>query len=484
MKELTNYFQYVTNFEIEEIHEASLYILEHLGVKVGDHELRDSLYRMGAQVAGERVRFNRDLVEKVLTGITREISFAGRGGKKVDVKPGYVVSHATGGIPSIIDMETEVKRNANLNDFIKALRLMDHLDQLDMPCALFYPDDVPGEISQIRQFEHMLKYTTKPIYGPGVSSPGEAQYIVELFKLFSSEKNLLRGKDYIGLVGISPESPLFFPKEVTDTMKIIIKEGIPVVVLAAPVAGISGPYTIAGSIAQMNAEILSFAVIAFSINPKTPLIYGARLNFPNMKNGSSIWGLPEVGISNVVVAQLARRYGFLTDVYGLSCTSCTFDNQNGYEKAINGLLPVIAGANMISGFGSMASLMVASYEQLVIDNETFAMIRKANKGLRINKDTLALEVIARVIENGSSFLEQEHTISYLRDGEVFMPKLGFDHSWSEWEAKGQKGIRIKAKEFAQEILKNDCLEPLPIEIEIEINKIVDQAHQELVIKKK
>ncbi|MEL7563415.1 MAG: trimethylamine methyltransferase family protein [Dehalobacterium sp.] len=475
-------FQYLDENEIGEIHAASLHILKNLGIRVDDPELRNCLYEIGGEVEGNRVKLPPDLVEKVLTGITREIGFIGRNGNKVDIKAGQVVTHSTGGIPGIIDMETGRKRNAHLADFIKALRLMDHLDQLDMPCALFYPADVPGQISQIRQFEHMLKFTTKPIYGPGVSSAREAKYIVELFKLFSCQEDS-EDKNYMGLVGISPESPLYFPKEITDTMKEIIKAGIPVVILSAPVAGISGPFTIAGGIAQMNAEILAFAVIAHSINPQTPLIYGARLNYPNMKNGYSIWGLPEVGIGNVVAAQLARRYGFLTDVYGLSCTSCTFDNQIGYEKAINGLLPVIAGANLISGFGSMANLMVASFEQLVIDNETFAILRKVKRGVSVNQDTLALEVLTNVIKERGTFLEQEHTVWHLRNGEVFVPKLGFDHSWSEWEATGQKDIRIKAQETALDILEKDYLEPLPVEVDREINIIVEKAFQELVLSK-
>lgn len=474
----TRFFQYLDENDIEGIHQASLYILEHFGVKVDDPALRSSLYEMGGQVAGERVKFPADLVEKVLEGVTREIHFTGRSGSRVELKQGNVAAHSTGGIPHILDMETGRKRNATLADFIKAMRLMDHLDQVDMPCALLYPEDVPGEISQIRQFEHMLKYTTKPIYGPGVSSPGEAKYVAELFQLFSRQGNT-PAKGHIGLVGISPESPLYFPKEITDVMKLIISPGIPVVMLSAPVAGISGPFTIAGGIAQMNAEMLAFAVIAHSMNPQSPLIYGCRLNYPNMKNGASIWGLPEIGIGNVIAVQLARRYGFLTDVYGLSCTSCTFDNQIGYEKAINGMLPVIAGAHLISGLGSMANLMVASYEQLVIDNETFAMLRKVKKGVQVNPDTLALDVIASVVQGGT-FLEQEHTVRHLRGGEIFMPKLGFAHSWSEWEATGQKDIRTTAKERVQEILKNDDFAPLPAEMEREIDKIVKKAYQELV----
>ncbi|WP_027363930.1 trimethylamine methyltransferase family protein [Desulfotruncus alcoholivorax] len=476
----TKSFKFLSEQEIEQIHQASLYILENFGVKVDDPDLRNDLHSKGCQIIGDRVKFKPDLVQLVLDNGTREITFTGRSGKKVEVKPGNVISHSTGGIPSILDLETGRKRNATLSDFVKTLRLMDHLDQLDMPCALVYPEDVPNEISQIRQFEHMLKFTTKPIYGPGISSAREAKYIVELFQVFSGPNNSLTDNP-MGLVGISPESPLYFPKEITDTMKLIISAGIPTVILSAPIAGISGPFTIAGGVAQMTAEMLAFAAIAYLINPKTPLIYGSRLNYPNMRNGLSIWGLPEVGIGNVIVAQLARHYGFLTDVYGLSCTSCTFDNQMGYEKAINGILPVIAGANMISGFGSMANLMVASYEQLAIDNETFAMLRKVHRGVQVNPDTLALDVISSVL-NGGTFLAQEHTVRHLRGGEIFMPKLGFDYSWSQWEAAGQKDIRMKARELVQEILKNDHYEPLAVEQEKEVDTIVEHAYQELVSK--
>lgn len=473
------FLQYLDENEIEQIHQTSLYLLDKIGVKVDDLGVRDDLYHFGCRVEGERVKFPPDLIQKVLVHIRKEISFSRPNSRKVDVKPGKVITHSSGGIPSIIDFKTGKKRNATLSDFRQAARLMDNLDQLDMPCALLYPEDVPFQISQIIQAEQLLRYTKKPIYGPGVSSPGEAKYIVELFRAYAGTEISLT-EEPIGLVGISPESPLYFPKQITDTMKIIISAGIPTVILSAPVTGLSAPFTIAGAIAQMNAEILAFAAIACSINSKTPLIYGSRINYPNMRNGNSIWGLPEVGIGSAIAAQLARSYGFLSDVYGLACSSCTFDNQMGYEKATNGILPVLAGANMISGFGSMASLMVASLEQLVIDNETFAIQRKAKKGVQVNEDTLALDVTTNVLLDGGTFLEQTHTIRHLRAGEIFIPKLGFDNAWSEWERRGEIDIRAAAKVQVQKILDNDSYEPISPELDKEVHQIMKSANQELV----
>ena len=474
------FFQLLSDGEIKQISQASLTLLENYGVRVDDLLVRNRLYHAGCRITNDRAYIPADLIGKVVDNIKKEVTFTGRTGSSVKVMPGAVVSHSSGGIPSIIDLETGKRRNANMVDFRQAIRLMNHLDQLDMPCALFYPEDAPGQISQVQQAEQLLRYSEKPVYGPGVSSPGEAKYIAELFAAHAGAEPG-KSANPIGLVGISPESPLHFPKEITDTMAIIIGAGIPVVMLSAPVAGISAPLTLAGGIAQMNAEMLAFAVIAYTINPQTPLIYGSRLNYPNMRSGYSIWGLPEVGIGSAMAAQVAASYGFLSDVYGLACSSCTFDNQTGYEKAINGILPVTAGANMISGFGSMANLMIASFEQLVIDDETFAMLRKVKKGVAVNEDTLALDVTRDVLAGGT-YLEQEHTVRHLRGGEIFIPQLGFDRSWTEWETAGSRDIRAIAAERARKILADDQYEPLSPALDKEVGRILAAAARELVVK--
>lgn len=159
----------------------------------------------------------------------------------------------------------------------------------------------------------------------------------------------------IGMVGISPESPLFLPKEITDTMRHIIGAGIPTSILSAPVAGYSSPITVIGCIAQCHAEILVFAAVAYLMNPNCVLFYGSRTFFPSMRSSQCAMGLPETGISSAICAQLATYLGWMSDVYGLTCTSCAPDEQAGYEKMINGLLPAMAGATLVTGFdGSWA----------------------------------------------------------------------------------------------------------------------------------
>lgn len=466
--------------EISQLNETSFQILREFGVRIDDQGLRKDLADLGCEVEDKCVKIKADLLEKVIANVKvhNHVTLTSRDGIKVEITPDTIVSHTTGGIPDILDLETGKKRRPVVDDVIATMRLMNHLEHLDTPCSLLYPSDVPAPITQVKQTELMFRYSKKPIYGPGISSPGEAKYVAELFRAFAGGSESL-AKSPIGVVGISPESPLKIPQVICDTMKNIISAGIPTSILSAPIGGMTGPLTLAGGLAQVNAEMLAFATVAYIINPETTLFYGSRLFYANMKTGCTIMGLPETGMVSAAAAQLAASNGFLSDLYGLCCTSCTFDSQNGYEKAVNCLVPAMAGANWLSGFGAMASLMVASYEQLVIDNETFGLVKKVAKGITVNDDTIGLDVLSSAI-NGSMILAHPHTIKHLRGGEIFIPDLGFDSVWNDWDKKGQKDLRSVARERVYELLKKDEVVPLPEDLDQEANKILDAAAAELV----
>ena len=353
---------------------------------------------------------------------------------------------------------------------------MNQLPELDVPCALVYPSEVPSAITQLQQTATMLEYSHKPIYGPGISIASNAKYIAELFKIYGG--NDLQNNP-IGLVGISPESPLFLPKEITDTMSHIVKAGIPVSILAAPMGGLTSPLSVAGTVGQAHAEILAFAAVAYLMNPECVMFYGSRTFFANMRNSQSILGLPETGISSALAVQLANYCGFMSDVYGLSCTSCAMDEQAGYEKMINGLLPAIAGATMVTGFGSTASVMCCSLSQLVLDNEICAMIRKAKKPFEFSDEELGLEALEYVINDGETFLEQEHTIDHLRS-EVFQPSIGFDSVWADWIKCGETPLTERAADRALDLIRQDVVPEVKPEIKTEVDKLLELAKRELL----
>jgi trimethylamine--corrinoid protein Co-methyltransferase len=461
------------------IHEASLEVLSRVGVRVQDPAMREQLYSNGCVIEKERVKFPPDFIEKICADICGSFILTYPPGKKMKMESKAALTHTTGGMPFVIDIETGDRRLGQTRDLINMTQLINNLDQIDINCAMLFLDDVPGEINEIKQCEILLRYSRKPIYIL-VGSKKKAQYIVELFRAATGLGNNQQ-EGYKGLAGISPESPLNFPQSITDVMRVIISAGLPVVMLPAPIVGFTAPMTLAGGLVQQNASMLAFTAIASQINPATPLVYGARLAFANMRTGNSIWGLPNVGMAAAYSVQMADYYGFVSDVYGLSCSSCTHDVQTGYEKMANGLLPLMAGTGMISGLGSLASLTVASYEQLIIDNEIMRMLRKIIRGIKINKDTLAIDAIAAAAKD-QSYLIQEHTLRHLRKDEVFIPDLGFDGMWDQWEKQGQLDIQQKAGHRVRQLLEFTPKDLQPSETNALFDSIMSAAHAELVTK--
>ena len=473
-----NWLQYLSPQDIDDIHNASMQVLTEVGVRIEDEEITAKLQDCGCRLEKGRVLFAADLIEKALATVRHEETMIGRGGHKIHIQEGHVFTHTGASIPAIYDRESGRRRNAILNDLRDLIRLMNSLDFLDMPGALICPQEVPPAMSEIRQQEMLLRYSKKPISGVGVASAKQTPYVIEMYQALA-ETVPEADKYPMMKVGLSPESPLYYPPEIVSIMKDFIGAGLPTVPLVAPIVGFTAPMTLAGGLTQMNASMLAYTVLSHLINPRTLVVYGARLAFAHMATGCSIWGLPEVGLAGACSVQLARHYGILSDVYGLSTTSCVFDSQAGYEKAVNGLMPLLAGANIISGFGSFTSGLMSAFEQLVIDNELFAMLYRAAQGVAVSPDRLAVEAIANAMA-GESFVAQDHTLKYLRTGEVFQPRLGFDGLWSQWEAEGSKDIRQRAKEEVRTRLQSEEDLPLPPEVDREFKRIIAAAEANLL----
>jgi len=459
------------------IHEATLEVLSKVGVRVEASVLREQLNGRGCMIHKDRVRFPENFIQETCKNIRSSFSLTSPGGKTMPIGSGGARTHPTGGMPFVLDIETGQRRLGQVRDLVNMTQLINNLDQIDINCAMLFLDDVPVEINEIKQCEILLRYSRKPIFVL-VGTIEKARYIVELFRA-ATVLDSPQQEGYRGLAGISPESPLNFPKSITDVMHVIISAGLPVVMLPAPIVGFTAPMTLVGGLVQQNASMLAFTAIASLINPDTPLIYGARLAFANMKTGNSIWGLPNVGMGAAYAVQLADYYGFVSDVYGLSGSSCAHDTQTGYEKMANALVPLLAGAGIISGAGSLASLTVASHEQLVIDNEIIRILRKISNGIKINDDTLALEAIAAAAED-QPYLLQQHTLKHLRSDEIFIPDLGFDGMWDQWEDQGQLDIRKKAVNKVHQVLESEPESLYPYETNDSLNAILSEASASLV----
>lgn len=466
--------------QIAKLHEKGLEILQKYGMQIEDPEIRTWLVDAGNKCEDDRIYFDPDFIQKVIENNAHPILLTSPKGATVELAIGKTLTHSTGGAPFMVDGITGKRRDAVSQDLVDCIKLMNQLPNLDLPCALVYPSDVDPKVTQFVQTTMMLEHSSKPIDGPGISTAINGKYIAELFKLYGHTED-----KPIGMANISPQSPLMIPKEISDTMRHVIGAGIPVSALSAPMGGLTAPMTVLGTVAQCHAEILAFAAVAYLINPKCPIIYGSRCFFANMKTGESILGLPETGYSSAIAAQLANYMGWESDFYGFAGTSCALDQQTGYEKMMNGMLPALAGATLVTGFGSIGSVMCASLSQLVLDNEMAGMVKRImrpNFGMDFEgedlDDYLGYGAIEEVLEDDITFLEAEHTIEHLT-GEIYIPEVGFDSMFAEYLKRGEPSITAVAEEKAKALLAKDEVAPIDPALKAEVDKLIASAEKDM-----
>ena len=472
--------------ELNQIHKLSLKILAEIGIEIEDQELVDKLKARGCVEKGGRLLLPRSFIGDILKEQDKshqKNNYAGLkfknplSGHEKTFKRGQLWSQPFGTVAKTLDLKTNQPRTVKENDLIDFIHLQNKLDNIDFTGPSVIPDEYPAKLRELKMTETALRYSSKTFSGIAASRSQEIDYIIELYKIIQDSQT-----EPIGGIGISPESPLSYPKEITDIIGKVAMAEIPIKALVAPIAGLTAPLTIAGSLAQMNASMLAFTAITSIISPETPgaaLFFCSRLSFPNMRKAYSIWGLPEIGLGSAGAVQLAKYYGFFSTVYGVSSTSCNIDIQAGYEKAINALLPALAGANILSGAGSLASNTLASKGQLVIDNEIITLVKRIVSRYDVNKDTLGFEVIERSIEDGS-FIADKHTVQHLRDGEIYHSKLGFDSFWYEWQEDGFPEIADKAENITQEILSKKAEQLLTFEQDKAFNQVISAAERNLI----
>jgi trimethylamine--corrinoid protein Co-methyltransferase len=214
--------------------------------------------------------------------------------------------------------------------------------------------------------------------------------------------------------------------------------------------------------------------------PGLPVIYCGRLAMMEPRSGMSVWGGVELGLASAGTVQIAHRYGLPVNVYGFSTNAHILDEQNGFERALNAVIPALAGADELSGIGEMEAGVSSSFAQMVIDNENAAGILRLRRGFTADEEALAVDVVAAAIQNNGNFMGTKHTVRHLKAGEVLMTRLAERGSWESWQKGGQMSLFERAQAEAERILLEHEVQPLEAVQEAELDKIMQAADQELV----
>jgi trimethylamine--corrinoid protein Co-methyltransferase len=447
---------YLSPDDVQAIHHTTLRILSEIGVILDEVEALSLLMDHGAYKVNGRLCFPPDLVESCLALCPSEVILAGRG-NQVTLGDGFMHVHNLGGARDVLELERGELRPATRRDLAESARLLDALENVSTVTPLYTPQDVPAKAMTLAMFDQTVRNTIKPVNGPGVQTREEVQRLAEAIQI-------LFGESCAVTLAVSPISPLTYPDELLQAILEIARQGIPFVPLPCPNLGATAPMSLAGALAQQNAENLAAIVLAQLVAPGLPVIYSGRLATINMRTLGPAWGNPEIGLAAAATVQIGHLYDLPVNVYGLACNTYGLDIQNGYERALNAVVPALAGADELSGVGEMAGGIFSCPAQMVIDNEIIGMVQRLRRGFQVDDESLALDVITKVMSAGRNFMAESHTVKHLRAGEAWIGTLTMPESnWEAWRENGSRTIVDRALGSVENILKQHEVPPLRAE---------------------
>jgi trimethylamine---corrinoid protein Co-methyltransferase len=464
-------FKVLSDHEIVQIHEASIKILENTGVMIHSKRALDLLNSKGVSVDYDKklAKISGQMVESCLKGVPKTIDLYDRNGNRYLTLGDGVPKCASGhNAIFIIDAETNERRNSTVKDVEDFALISDRLEDIDVVGVPVMPQDVTPQATLLYAVKALYENTTKPLFFSTESSAINSS-VIDMMKVIAG-KNLISERP-TAISQLSSTSPLLWEPGAVDALMDVAAEGVPLTLLPEPMTGVSAPYTVAGLLTMHNTEVLSGMVISQLTRRRTPVIYGSSWTTFDMKNTSAIIGSPETSMLRVAGCQMARYYNMPSHTTAPNSDSNSHDEQNSWEKTISNMCAICSGNDLIMNSGMFATGLTISLEQLVLDDEINGIIRRLYRGIDVNSDTIAANVINTVGPRGS-FLMEDHTMEYLHRGEFREVKVSNTMNYDNWFAAGAHNVEVNAGKIVKEYLKAGNSKVLGRDIIEKFNRII------------
>lgn len=458
------------------IHEASLEILQKIGLSDAPEQAITIACAHGAKLTDDgRLVFPPNLVQTALEELACGFTLFARE-KRHDIAMTRARVHTgSGGASPLILDRTGVFRNATIADLYDAARLVDVLDHVHFFARCVVPSDfVSARHLDINTAYAALNGTTKHV----ITSVSTAAHLGDLARMchrVAGSEVAFRKRPFLSLNINHVVPPLRFDPEACAVLINAAKLGFPVMVNTFGQMGASSPVTLAGCLAQTNAETLAGMVLAWLANPNVRAVYGARPMITDLRSGAMAGGSGEQALLTAAATQMAQYYNLPNSTIAGATDSKTADAQSGYEKALSVSLAVQAGANLITqAAGTQAGLMATSFEAYVIDNDMLGAVLSAGKEIEVSKGTLDIEMITQTVKNEGHFLGHPETYGRMRSDFVY-PRVANRQSIEAWQEDGAPSITDAARAFVDETLATHFPAAIAPEIDEQLRAEFDIA---------
>lgn len=421
---MSSLYRPLSDGDVDRIVDDALRILDQAGMQVFSKTAREAFKRAGADVDESAclVRMSRSLVEDAIDSNPSSITLYSRNGETDCVLEKNRVHYGTGGTAIyVLDPDTGERRPSTVADVALNARMVDALENIHLFTINVFPNDIENrEHIDVNRFFHAFDNTTKHVMG-GVYAMNGCQDVVKMAETIAGGADALRAKPFVSFITLII-SPFKIDDHYGEMTCYFIEKGLPVVVPTEPICGTTAPITLAGNILTHVAETLGGIAMVQCVKKGAPGICGSVGSITNLNTMDHVAGGIERAMINAGVSQVAQHLAIPLYSTGGTTDAKEVNVQAAYESAMSSLLVAMSGANYIHDIaGLMETDLTVSYDKLVVDNEILGMCQRVLRGIEVNDDTLATDLI---IEKGpgTDYLAEEHTIRFMRE-EFYMPPL-------------------------------------------------------------
>ena len=454
----------LTQEQVERTHAASLEILENVGVLVRNEKARQIFKQHGCQEEdGQIIHFPAGVVEKYRAMLPPTFTFYGRELKYDRTLPQDGPVLVTGSsAPDIINPVTGKVRRATSADIARIAHLIHELPAYDIFSISTLAEDAPlGQFTLARLYPS-LKHCLKPIRST-TKDMDDAASIMQLLYALAGSLEAYHARPFVTHHYCPVVSPLTMDQLSTEAMIYFCEKELPVYPSIVPNAGLTSPMSMAGTLAQGNAEFLAISVLMQMVHEGTPTIYATLPTVADMRTGAYASGGIECGMLHMAFAQMAHFYHVPCGGYiGLS-NSKVNDAQSGFETGMSSMAGILAGVDMLNMGGLLDALKVFDFAKAVIDDEIGQMLKRTKRGILFNEEELALDVVS-LVKPGGSFMMNPHTAKRMRS-EALLPRLADREAREVWEKKGALDTHARAMQRVHEILSNSNNDLIPADVD-------------------
>lgn len=465
--------------EQHRIHQMSLRILEEVGVCFHGHRAPRLLRDSGIKIdpADSIAKIPAEFVQHALQAAPKSFVLGARNPAYNFPLPAEFTRYGLDGTAAFAqDFQTGERRYGTSKDIENALRIFQRMDMGVMAWAPTCAADIPANIRALYEFLSMARLCSK--HGEHeLHRVEQVPYLEEGLVAIMGSEDALRTSNAYSLI-YCPVAPLTHDGQMLDAYLQLGEVGLPVMVMPMPVNGTTGPASLYSNIALANAEMLSSLVIFQLAHPGRPVIFSSSTATIDFRSGAYLAGVPEMALQTAGLAEMGKYYGFPTSGAGFTSDARQAGPEAVMEKLITTLPSVLAGADILVGFGEIESDQLLILEQIVVDNEMAHIFQRLAEGVDCSAEKDLFDDIARV-GAGGHYLASRSTRKAARSNEFLTTQLVDHHSYEAWLELGKPSMYANARKMVEEILPQPILDPLPGEVGEKLDQVLRRAEKEI-----